>query len=372
MKILVLAYSRQAGGAEKSALKLQSSLIEDGHDAHFGTYIQSDRDFYPTNNDFPVFSFFPILNRLKGIFRKNIFFLAPFIFIDLLDMRARIKREKYDVVISFGAGVGVVAFIALYLSNTPQVLSERINPDPSVYKPSLLAQILRPWVFKHGVVCSVQTRGFSRWVNRNWGIQSIVTPNHFFLSANTYQLQGSHFPVIAVGRPAEQKGYDLLLKAWGHIESDYPNELWLVADDANGYLANLININHCKQVRLLPLTQNLNDLFNQSSFFVSTSRYEGYPNAIAEAIAFGIPVLTTENSDVIQDWSKLGICRIIPTLEISDIVESIRMMLTNNSMRQELSRMAVTKRSIFGWESARDSWTLAIIEAQLATGRTIQ
>lgn len=358
MRVLILAYSRQAGGAEKSAIKLFDSLGESGDiKAIFGTLIRSPKDFYTINGDSERINLLPISNFLtaKRIPLRILWlpFVAPF---DLIHMRLSIHHNQIDSVVSFGAGVGCVAYLALAGSKVKQITSERINPNPDVYRPSLLARILRPFIYRHGVICSVQTAGFADWVKENWSVSAVITPNHFLIPSTKYSENSPEGPVVAVGRPAFQKGYDLLLNAWKLVEEKDSRELWIVCDDSGGFIANLIEQSRCQNVRVKPLTDDLHSLFNKSSLFISTARFEGYPNAIAEAIIYGIPVMTTISSDIVLDWSEAQVCVAISNTAPEELSTQIVSLLRNKELLRKIGSNGILSRSSFGWDSVKHSW----------------
>lgn len=363
IKILIITGSKQPGGAEKSAIKLADSLGS-YYSVTFGTLFQGNDDFYssPSTNEI---SFFKFTNIIRNFLPKfiSMFVKYTLVPIDLLLMRRKIKNNNFDLVISFGAGVGCVTYLSLIFSNTPQITSERISPDENVYRPSLVARLLRPWMYKHGVICSVQSKGFKDIVKSIWGIESFVTPNHFEIPNSTYFPQPSSSPCIAVGRPAPQKGYDSLISAWVILESRINNELWIVADDSDNYIKSLIKTYRVNNVKIKPLSNTLYEVYRGCSLFISTSRFEGYPNAIAEAIIFGIPVLTTANSDVVNDWFELGICQKIESLDSLQIANTVENALKNENQLRSISKKAIETRSLFSWEHAKPYWDRVIFVA---------
>ncbi len=357
-KVLVLAYSKQAGGAEKSALKLHHALAQlENTQAVFGTLIRSSKDFYKVSDRSKNLNFLPLTNYFisKSIPFKYVWFPLIALF-DLFHIRLSVKRNKIDTVVSFGAGVGCVIFLALFGTGIRQITSERIDPNPKVYKPSILARLLRPFMYKHGVICSVQTLGFRDWVIENWGVSAVVTPNHFDIPSDRYPEGAIEGPVIAVGRPAFQKGYDLLLNAWALVEGADSRELWIVCDDSENFVADIIKHSGCRNVRIKSLTDNLPGLFNQSSMFISTARFEGYPNAIAEAIIYGIPVMSTISSDIVLDWSEAQLCVAINDISPEAMSSQILALLNDRETLVKISNNGVLNRDLFSWVSVRQSW----------------
>jgi GalNAc-alpha-(1->4)-GalNAc-alpha-(1->3)-diNAcBac-PP-undecaprenol alpha-1,4-N-acetyl-D-galactosaminyltransferase len=361
-KPLVLAFSRQAGGAEKSAIKVFHGLgsLED-FDPFFGTLIRSSNDFYQIKTSSKILRFLPFYNFFiaSGIPFRWLWLpiVAPF---DILHFRILIKINRIDTVVSFGAGVGCFAFLFLLGSKVKQVTSERIDPNPNVYRPSMLSRLMRPYIYRRGVICSVQTIGVSDWVKANWNIEAILTPNHFEIPTKRYLNLNPEGPVVAVGRPAFQKGYDLLFSAWKHVEEIESRELWIVCDDRLGFVQELISQSGCENIRIKPLTDDLHILFDKASLFISTARFEGYPNAIAEAMIYGLPVLATISSDVVADWAEAQLCVAINDVAPEVLGEQILCLIQDKEMLQNVSNNAVSNRALFDWEVVKGAWLSAL------------
>lgn len=100
--------------------------------------------------------------------------------------------------------------------------------------------------------------------------------------------------VIAVGRYFDEKGYDMLLKAWAIIEKNNDDwELEIYGDGNKLYyekLADSLKINK-KRCRLSDSISDVQKEYLDSSLFVCTSRFEGFGMGIIEAMACGLPVV---------------------------------------------------------------------------------
>lgn len=99
--------------------------------------------------------------------------------------------------------------------------------------------------------------------------------------------------VIAAGRYTEQKGFDLLLRAWQIVEQQHPDwslSIFGSGDNSLYYkLAQDLGLSHATCNGLAP---DLNDEMQNSSIFVLSSRYEGFGLVVAEAQALGLPVVS--------------------------------------------------------------------------------
>lgn len=100
--------------------------------------------------------------------------------------------------------------------------------------------------------------------------------------------------IISVGRYFDEKGYDLLLKAWAIVEKGCDDwELDIYGDGNKSYyekLAVSLNLNK-KRCRLNDSISDVQREYLDSSLFVCTSRFEGFGMGIIEAMACGLPVV---------------------------------------------------------------------------------
>ena len=99
--------------------------------------------------------------------------------------------------------------------------------------------------------------------------------------------------ILAVGRLHEQKGFDLLLQAWKPIEKTYSDwSLRIVGEGPKrAELEAQIESQGLKRVVLVGATNNVLDEYEAASIFVLSSRYEGLPLALIEAMWFGLPCI---------------------------------------------------------------------------------
>ncbi len=101
---------------------------------------------------------------------------------------------------------------------------------------------------------------------------------------------------ISVGRLTHQKGYDLLIPAFAMLLKNQPEaKLTIVGEGPErNFLEQMIaHLRLSESVYLVGYKDNVLELVGSSDIFVSSSRYEGFSNAILEAMALGKPVVAT-------------------------------------------------------------------------------
>ena len=100
--------------------------------------------------------------------------------------------------------------------------------------------------------------------------------------------------IIAVGRYFDEKGYDLLLKAWSFIEKAVNDWELVIYGDGNKPYYEKIAVSLGLDIKRYKLNDSISDVqkdYLDSSIFVCTSRFEGFGMGIVEAMACGLPVV---------------------------------------------------------------------------------
>lgn len=100
--------------------------------------------------------------------------------------------------------------------------------------------------------------------------------------------------VIVVGRYTYQKGIDLMIEVWGMVAKKYPEWTLCVygAGERHSFQQQVLDAQLERSVRLEAATPDIENKYLESSIFVLSSRYEGYPMAMIEAMACGLPVVS--------------------------------------------------------------------------------
>lgn len=154
--------------------------------------------------------------------------------------------------------------------------------------------------------------------------------------------------ITAMGRLNSQKGFDTLIKAFSIVnkkDSSYILKIFGEGSDRNT-LQNLID-DLCLHdyVRLCGAKSDaINDIAN-SKIFVLSSRYEGMPNALIEAMATGTACISTDckfgPSELIND-GKNGL--LVPVDDVRILSEKILFLIENETVRKNIEKNAIEIR----------------------------
>ena len=137
------------------------------------------------------------------------------------------------------------------------------------------------------VVLSEEDKGYWKGLNN---IEVINNPIKFI--PETYSTCKNKI-AIAVGRYTEQKGFDLLMKAWKIVEQKHPD--WHLNIYGSGDKETYQNLAKQEDIKTLSCHDSVKDIYSkyeESSLFLLSSRYEGFGLVLAEAMSCGVPTVS--------------------------------------------------------------------------------
>jgi glycosyltransferase involved in cell wall biosynthesis len=125
-------------------------------------------------------------------------------------------------------------------------------------------------------------------------VKVMCIPNGIFHVPGGWPDQQSKV-VVAAGRYEYQKGFSLLIRAWEHVAEKHPDWQLRIFGHGNrrAHLQEIIDSYRLgDHVRLMGYAQQLDRELAASAFFVLSSRYEGFPMVLLEAMAAGLPAVS--------------------------------------------------------------------------------
>jgi glycosyltransferase involved in cell wall biosynthesis len=119
---------------------------------------------------------------------------------------------------------------------------------------------------------------------------SMVAPDHPWLMDKKYPV------IIGIGRLTQQKGFDTLIRAFAEINKEIPSRLIILGDGnlKNELLALTHELGVPDKVDFPGFTDNPYAYLKTADLFILSSRWEGSPNALTEAMALGTQVVSTD------------------------------------------------------------------------------
>lgn len=171
----------------------------------------------------------------------------------------------------------------------------------------------------------------------------IATPNALtYYPPETATLQTKR--VLSVGRLSPEKGFDRLLDIWSKVSPTFPD--WVLAIIGDGpekeALARQIQkLNLAASVELLPSTPKIQEEYARSSVFAMTSRNEGFPMVLLEAMAHGLPPVAYAckcgPAEIIAD-GKDGF--LVPNGDADQFADRLSLLMRNADLRTRMGQAA--------------------------------
>ncbi|MGH3731392.1 MAG: glycosyltransferase family 4 protein [Micromonosporaceae bacterium] len=166
--------------------------------------------------------------------------------------------------------------------------------------------------------------------------------------------------IIAAGRLGPQKGFDMLLDAFATVHERHPD--WQLHIFGGGHLRHALagrieRLGLTGAAHLKGVTRRLDEQLAAASIFVLSSRFEGLPMVLLEAMAAGLPVVSfncpTGPAEVITDNAS-GL--LVPPEDVPALAAAICELIEDPVRRQALATAARKEVERYSIESVRQRW----------------
>ena len=359
--IAFVIHSLSSGGAERVVSTLSNELIKN-YNVIIINFI-SNSPFYKLNKDIKVLycnKDFKPSNNIWQALKLNYGFYQS--------VKGILKSEDIDVCIGFMTTANIITILAAKTLGKRVIISERI--DPIYSKVSLIWRQLKRWIYPKSDYMVVQTepikKYYSRFISEN---KLVILPNPLStdLTSKERRAEKIENTVLNVGRLTQQKGQDILIKAFAKVNPENW-KLIIVGEGPNREVyQNLItNLQMEKKIFLKGKSKNISDYYNTARIFAFTSNFEGFPNALIEAMHMGLACISTNcptgPSELIKNGEN-GF--LIPVKNQEELENKLDVLFNNNEIIENFSTAAKESVQKFKVENVIKSWKNIIESAIL-------
>lgn len=235
-----------------------------------------------------------------------------------------------------------------FLKKSAKNILYKLKADYFIYKEKKLINI-----YDEFLVLTEQDK--KQWSNDR--IKAIPNPLPFY-PTEVSSLKNKK--IISIGRLEYQKGYDILIDVWNIISKKYPD--WSLEIYGEGpereNLQNKINkLDLGKSFLLKGVEKNIVNKYLESSFYVMSSRFEGMPMVLLEAMSCGLPVISFDcpcgPRDMIKD-NENGF--LIEFGNIEKMAKKIEELIITEEKRKLFGKNAKRNVQIFSQDKVMNQW----------------
>ena len=346
MKAVFLIDGLGQGGAERVTCGLSNHLYKMGVDLSLVTLF-SDKAAYDLLEDIDRISLFDCdktsIKALTAAYR----------------IRKKMISLKPDVVIAFTATMSIILVAALLGTKIPVICAECSSPkfNPGSFHWKALRFILYPFA-KAFVFQTEEARDYFSSVIKK---RSEIIANPVRVDMPIRDNDEIRKEIVTVGRLVSVKNHRLLITAFSKICQKHLDYKLIIYGEGQqrANLEQLIDeLDLGGRVVLFGWSADVYEEIKQAYMFVMSSDYEGLPNALLEAMAIGLPCVSTDcingGARALISVDKNGI--IVPRNDAQKLSEAMDKLIANPDYAASLGHEAVQVRNEYSYDIICNQW----------------
>ena len=355
MRIMFVIPSMNNGGSERVVANLSNYFCKD-NDVRI-VAITSSRSYYDLDRKIDY------CGQALNINRKNFFttfgcyvkyFLQAKKFI-----KKNVKEFRPDCVISFLVEADYLTYLALKNEkNIVKVFSERADPT----RRNRIRQFLAKRAYKICDLFVCQSKKIYDYYSFIPNGKKVVIPNPLDVSALPEpSLNEKNHDIVSVGRLSSQKNHALLIRGFAAVVDKLPNDCNLIIYGDGPLKESLrVLIEHGgmeKRIKLAGVSKEVLEEIKGSALFVLPSIFEGFPNVLLEAMAMGLPVISTDfYTGVARELIKKNNGLVVPMNDKEGLSKAIVGLMDDGKKRSMMRRNNIAVREKYNVEKIGDLW----------------
>ena len=360
-RITLLTAGLDAGGTQRILSMMANHWAASGRSVRLLTLASAASDFYVLDPRVDRVGL-DLIDRSSGVWGAIIANTTR-----LTTLRRYILAGRPDCVISFGDASNCLGLLATLGTQVKVIVSERSDPRRLPIGTSWA--VLRRWLYPRAHAVVVQTDRVVPWAQGFVPATRIhVIPN--FVRAPRLEALLSSRPsaarqVVALGRLSDEKGFDVLIRAFAQCAAGHPHWSLLIAGEGarrRNLEAEAAEAGVADRVRLPGRVRDTESLLAASDLFVLSSYYEGFPNALLEAMSVGLPSIAFDCDSGPAAIIRRGLDGVlVPVGDIDALAREMNRLMGDDVERTRLGREAEAVTQRFGptrimplWEALAD------------------
>lgn len=367
--ILLMVSSMHAGGAERVAADLANAWATKGYQVTLLiTFSGRGTCFYLLSEHVRVvFLSDEVRTQRSGALGYIGRFFA---------LRRLITTLRPNVIVSFLTNVNVAALLSKIGIRIPTIVCERTYPPQ--FPAHTIWNQLRRWTYPVASRVAMQTTKGLDWLETEIPrARGVVLPNPIpyplnigspCLSPSSYVLN-SRKVLLAVGRMSEEKGHSDLLDAFASVTS--VGSQWDLVIVGDGPLRTDLE----SQARALSIETrvfmpgqvgNVSEWYERADLYVLSSRVEGFPNTLGEAMAHGCAAVSFDCHTGPRDLIRHEVDGLlVPPGNLEALAQALGRLMHDDALRAQLAARALEVRSRYSMQRILSLWDALFAQVDL-------
>jgi GalNAc-alpha-(1->4)-GalNAc-alpha-(1->3)-diNAcBac-PP-undecaprenol alpha-1,4-N-acetyl-D-galactosaminyltransferase len=349
---------RMAGGVERMIITIMNAMVARGHEVDLFTWdLRGAEAFYPMA---PAITWhrLDMGNPSVKVNKKLIWGRASAI-------RRLVRRRQPHVIVCFQDGPFFAMKAYTMGLGIPVVAAERNAPTRFDHTRAgrhrkLIFQGLR-LAARIAIQCESYRALYPAFLrNRIDCVPNPVLPAMWRARADTPNPDG-RFRLLSVGRLGYQKNYSVLIEAFAHLAPVFPDwDLVIVGDgEDRGWLESLVAERGLERRITLPgVSTSIAKWYASSQLFCLSSQWEGFPNALAEALAHGLPAVGFAGCAGVRDLIAHGSNGLLAygNGDATSLTVALTALMSDSALRASMGLTAVDSVRRFNPQTIFSRW----------------
>jgi glycosyltransferase involved in cell wall biosynthesis len=371
-RIMIVVPDLAGGGAERIAANLASAWAERDHKVLLMTWGSRAADSYTVSDKVGL-----VEHELKSS-QRDVAHRIGMILKRIIVIRKEVQRFEPDFVIGVMTHVAVTVSVAAFGRQT--IGCEHTFPPRTAT--SLTARVAR-WA-SYGLLSAVTglTENASVWLRKHTLARSVITipnpvrwpiPNQAPQTNPLATCAPARRILMAAGRLDRVKGFDMLLMAFGDLAASCSEwDLVVVGEgpERADLEARVDALGLHGRVFFPGRVGNIADWYQSADLFALSSRNEGLPGALMEAMACGLPVVSFDCEQGPRDIIRDGIDGLlVPCFDVPALSSALKRMMDDDAARTRMGRAATQVREQFSEHAILEVWDDLFLRLTASTGK---
>jgi glycosyltransferase involved in cell wall biosynthesis len=374
MKLVIFINSLAGGGAERAAATLANHWARKQWDVTIVTLAPQSLDFYPLE---------PTVRRIALDLAGDSAHVLDALVLNgrrIRALRRTIRQLRPKVVLSLMSTSNVLlAFATLGMSGVYTVGAEHCYPPN--FPLGRIWQALRSRMYGRLAAVVALTQECAAWIRAHSSARRVpVIPNAacWPLPVNLPRIvpdavcSPQRKVLLAVGRLSPEKNFDMLVDVFARLASRHPDwDLVILGEGPERRMLELRIRDAALVTRVLMpgIAGNVGEWHARADLYVMTSRFEGFPNALAEALAHGLPAVSFDCDTGPRDIIRHGVDGLlVPPQDAPGLEHALDRLMEDTRLRAEMACLAADARRRFSIEKIAAMWE-ELFNSLSGTGR---